>query len=89
MFVVNFTVAIYGHNTRCPPFLKFVLLTTTYVGRFCMSLLAVMPNMCVDNNVPNCEALLRKELCFISRLSCSTNMIIRAIENYCILKHVI
>ena len=38
--------------------------------------------MFVDNNIPNFEALLRKEMfSFTSRLSVSTNSNIRAIEN--------
>ena len=46
--------------------------------------------MFVDNNIPNFEALLRKELfSFTSRLSVSTNSIIRAIENCWLIKYVI
>ena len=46
--------------------------------------------MFVDNNIPNFEALLRKELfSFTSRLSVATNSIIRAIENCWLIKYVI
>ena len=46
--------------------------------------------MFVDNNIPNFEALLRKEIfSFTSRLSISTNSIIRVIENYWLKKYVI
>ena len=48
--------------------------------------------MFVDNNIPNFEALLRKELAsvfFTSQLNVSTNSIIRAIENCWLIKYVI
>ena len=46
--------------------------------------------MFVDNNIPNFEALLRKELfSFTHRLSVPTNSIIRAIENCWLIKYVI
>ena len=46
--------------------------------------------MFVDNNIPNFEALHQKELfSFTSRLSVSTNSIIKAIENCWLIKYVI
>ena len=46
--------------------------------------------MFVDNNIPNFEALLQKEMfSFTSRLSVSTNSITRAIKNCWFIKYVI
>ena len=46
--------------------------------------------MFVDNNIPNFEALLRKEMFSLtSRLSVSTNTIIGAIKNCWLMKYVI
>ena len=64
-------------------------------NNFYRNILHVLPRssaskMFVDNNIPNFEALLRKEVfSFTSRLSVSTNSIIRAIENCWLIKYVI
>ena len=81
-FVVNFTVDIYGLNTICPLFLRFMLRIIIFIVRFCMFHLvrSSVGKMFVDNNIPNFEVLLRKEVfSFTSSLTVSTNSIIREI----------
>ena len=88
---INFTVVIYNLNTTSPLFSK---IRVAYNNLY-RKILFVLPRTCgskmfVDNNVPNFEALLRKEeFSFTSRLNVSINSIIRALENCWLIKYVI
>ena len=89
-FVDHFTVVTYGLKTISPLFSKIRVAYNNFYSK----ILHVPPHssaskLFVDNNIPNVEALLRKEVfSFTSRLSVSANLIIRAIENCWLIKYV-